>query len=268
MIFFLFDNGGTLIDDPFADALEVLRADGGAADAVARHGLPVTAWAPFLSAWAEENDRHSFPLASHFVQEESWINRALLRLARDGILDPGAVPDLAPRILARYRAAARALIVAQPQHATIKALFAGLKAAGHGVGVASNDRTVSTHALMSWTGYAEYLDVIVASEEMSSPDRRIEKPDQLFFIEALAKIGAAGGDVGKVVYVGDSETNDIATPKVMGITTVRYINARNPKSRVWLDHSETTTADYSYSDVGQMPALFATIVSDLEYPRG
>ncbi len=262
-MFFLFDNGGTLIDDPFAEALAALRADGAAADALAAHGLPADAWAAFLTAWAEENDRFSFPFASHFVQEETWVNRALLRLARGGTLDAGAVPDLAPRILARYRAAARALISAQPQHATIKAVFARLKDAGHGVGVASNDRAVSTHALMSWTGYAAYLDVIVASEEMSSPDRRIEKPDRLFFSEALARIGAAGAAPRRVVYIGDSETNDVATPKAMGIATVRYINARNPKSRAWLDHSETTAADYSYTDVAQMPALFATILAEL-----
>jgi FMN phosphatase YigB (HAD superfamily) len=262
MIVFLFDNGGTLTDDPFAPALELLREER-TLDDLAASGLPRAAQEQFLALWAEENDRFSFPFACHFLQEETWIVRALLRVAGpDGPVDSAVVPELAPRILRRYRTAVRAVLAAQPQHRAIAAIMAQLKAAGCAVAVASNDRAFATRAMMAWTGYAPHLDGVVTSEEMSSPHERVEKPAAAFFEKAIERLGAARIVADRVVYVGDSETNDVATPKAMGLTTVRYINQRNPKTRSWLDHTETTQADYCYRTVGEMPALFAAILRD------
>ncbi len=263
MIVFLFDNGGTLTDDPFAAALALLRAERGLDDLEAA-GLQLAAQEPLLAAWAEENDRVSFPFACHFLQEEFWIARALMRLAAPtGPVDPAAVPELAPRILRRYRTAARGVLAAQPQHPAVAAVMTQLKSAGCAVGVASNDRAFATPAIVAWTGYGNLVDIVVTSEGMSSPRERVEKPDRLFFTRAIETMAAAGIDATHVVYVGDSEANDVETPKAMGFTTVRYINRLNPRARVWLDHRGTTAADYSYETFAEMPGIFVRILREV-----
>lgn len=260
MIAVLFDNGGTLTDDPFEDTLALLRRERALAGL---DGLPATLVDRFLAAWSEENDGYSFPFASHFLQEETWISRALLRLAdSEGAPDPGDVPDLAPRILRRYRAAARRIVAAQPQLPALRRLLEALKARGCVVAVASNDRTFATRALMAWTGYAPFLDAVLVSEEMSTAAERIEKPDPRFFAKAIDRLGQRGLAPSRLIYVGDSEANDVAAPKALGFTTVRYINPNNPKSRTWLDHSQTTAADYAYRSVDELPALFDAIFEE------
>jgi FMN phosphatase YigB (HAD superfamily) len=259
MIAVLFDNGGTLTDDPFEDALALLRRERGLAGL---DGLPATLVDRFLAAWSEENDGYSFPFASHFLQEETWISRALLRLAdSEGAPDPGDVPDLAPRILRRYRAAVRRIVATQPQVPALIAVLKALKARGCVVAVASNDRTFATRALMAWTGYAPYLDAVLVSEEMSTAAERIEKPDPRFFARTIERLGQHGPAPSRLIYVGDSEANDVAAPKALGFTTVRYINPKNPKSRTWLDHSQTTAADYAYRSVDELAALFDEILN-------
>jgi FMN phosphatase YigB (HAD superfamily) len=268
MIAVLFDNGGTLTDDPFEDAIALLGQGDALADLEA-FGLPRALSLPFLTLWSEENDGHSFPLASHFIQEETWIIRALLRLAdAEGTPDPADVPELAPRILRRYRAAVRRIVGRQPQVGPLIAVLRTLKERGCLVGVASNDRTFATRALMAWTGYAPYLDVVLVSEELSTPAERIEKPDPRFFAMALERLVRQGIAPSRLVYVGDSEANDVVAPRLLGFTTVRYINARNPKSRTWLDHSQTTAADYAYRSVDELPALFDRILGDLAAKDG
>ena len=260
MIAVLFDNGGTLTDDPFEDAIAMLRQEHALADLDAS-GLPRGLSDRFLELWSEENDRHSFPFASHFIQEETWIGRALLRLGEaEGAPDAGDVPDLAPRILRRYRAAVRRLVAAQPQVGPLTNVLRMLKERGCAVGVASNDRTFATRALMAWSGYAPYLDFILVSEELSTASERIEKPDPRFFTKAIERLGERGVAPSRLIYVGDSEANDVATPRALGFTTVRYINPNNPKSRTWLDHSQTTAADFAYRSVGDLAALFAAIL--------
>lgn len=268
MIAVLFDNGGTLTDDPFEDAIALLGQGGALAD-LEGFGLPRALTARFLALWSEENDGYSFPFASHFIQEETWIVRALLRLAdAEGAPDPADLPELAPRILRRYRAAVRRIVGRQPQVGPLIAQLRTLKERGCLVGVASNDRTFATRALMAWTGYAPHLDVVLVSEELSTPAERIEKPDPRFFAKALERLGNRGMTPSRLVYVGDSEANDVAAPRSLGFTTVRYINARNPKSRSWLDHSQTTAADYAYRGVDELPALFDRILADLAVKDG
>lgn len=265
MIAFLFDNGGTLTDDPFAAALALLRRKR-VLDDLEPAGLPRAAIDPLLTAWAEENDRYSFPFACHFLQEEFWIARALMRLATPhGLIAPAAVPELAPRILRRYRAAARAVLAAQPQHPTVAAVMTQLKHAGCAVAVASNDRAFATPAIVAYTGYGDLIDIVVTSEGMSSPQERVEKPAPLFFTRAVETMNAAGFGASHIVYVGDSEANDVETPRAMGFTTVRYINRLNPKARAWLDHRETTAADYSYTAFTEMPDLFSRVLRDLGF---
>jgi len=236
-------------------------------DDLASAGLPHAAQERLLTAWAEENDRLSFPFACHFLQEEHWVTRALMRLSGPGgPIAPAAVPEIAPRALRRYRSAARRILSAQPQHSTVAAVMTQLKHAGCVVGVASNDRAFATPAIVAYTGYANLVDLVVTSEGMSTPQRRIEKPDPAFFTGTLEALRAAGFAPSRIVYVGDSEANDVETPKAMGWTTVRYINRLNPNARVWLDHRETTAADYSYENFTEMPELFARILADIGAP--
>src|SRR6267154_827680 len=66
MFLFLFDLGGTLINDPFADALAILRKSTRPYD-VGLPGFAEEAFDLFLETWTRENALYNFPLASHFL---------------------------------------------------------------------------------------------------------------------------------------------------------------------------------------------------------
>jgi hypothetical protein len=79
MILLLFDCGGTLVNDPFPSTMREL-ANYSLNDPDLSERL---VWKSFLEYWKDENATFNFPLASHFLQEELWIIRALGRLANE-----------------------------------------------------------------------------------------------------------------------------------------------------------------------------------------
>ena len=125
----LFDNGGTLTEDPFDTALVALRRDchNGKLD------LPFGTEdaETFFSYWDWGNRHTDIPSCSHYLQEELWPARALLRL--DGERKLGlapAIPLLVPRLLERYRAVALRLIQRQSQWPVYRETLEWLKELG------------------------------------------------------------------------------------------------------------------------------------------
>lgn len=83
----------------------------------------------------------------------------------------------------------------------------------------------------------------------------IRKPQVEFFERILDRLGMDVRDCSKVIMVGDSERNDIAPAKKMGMITVRYLNDRNPKDASWIDSEMRTDADHSYRDPEELKTL-------------
>ena len=117
--------------------------------------------------------------------------------------------------------------------------------------------------MLSWAQLDSYFHWIFTSESLSTPEQQIEKPQELFFSRIEQAIVATDGAIGKRIYVGDNELNDVEIPRRLGYVTVRYINKSNPADAVWLDHRTTTSASYQYADPQQLPTLVKTIVTDL-----
>lgn len=255
----LFDLGGTLIDDPFEEVLNALYAeclDGGHYWHIEKDAL-----ADFFNYWHEENLKTDYPFASHFLQEETWSIRALMRLNRTrGVPSTAEIPLLSLIILKRYRELARIQISTQPQLPLLKQIFAWLKSAGVIIGVASNDRKFATETMLVWAGLAEYLDWIFTSEGLSEKYPKAEKPALEFFHAIFNEIKRPLTEWHKIIYVGDSEKNDIIPARSFAICTVRYLNKRNLQNASWVDTTLESIADYQCSDREQLLGIFRKIL--------
>lgn len=240
----LFDLGATLIDDPFEDVLSRLEE----AD-YEPLGLPAGVFARLLDAWRAENRETNHPFASHFLQEEVWPARALLRIhAETGTPSHAALPVLASALLHGYRLRLAAAIARQPQLPAFRSMFDGLQARGITVGVASNDRELATRAMLAWAGLDRDLPYVFTSEGLSATVPGAEKPSPRFFEAALAAIGPAAWRMR--VYVGDSEQNDIVPARDLGFATVRYRSPRPQPAVMWRDDTDRTVGDAACVEPG------------------
>jgi FMN phosphatase YigB (HAD superfamily) len=262
MILTLFDLGGTLINDPFPDALDLIRASTSVAP-IGLNGLSESTVEQLLEAWKRENAAFNFPLASHFLQEEVWIIRALRAIVGEAAVDPGDLPLVAARLLVSYRSCAREVIASQKQLPDIKRSLETLLKHKVTIGVASNDRDFATKSMLSWAGLTPYFQWVFTSEGLSSPTQTIEKPQELFFQRVEETIAAALGPIAGKIYVGDHELNDVEIPNRLGYTTIRFFNKKNPADATWLDNRTKTQAAYFYDDPMQLPDLLNRILRDI-----
>jgi FMN phosphatase YigB (HAD superfamily) len=262
MFLFLFDLGGTLINDPFTDTLTVLRKSTRPHD-VGLPELPEGTFDLFLEEWAKENASYNFPLASHFLQEEIWIIRALGRLSGRDLVRPAEISTAAPLLLARYRLYVKEVVASQKQLPAIRAALKILQDDNLTVGVASNDRQFATQSMLAWSQLDSYFKWIFTSEGLSTPENPIEKPQALFFKSLEEKITRTQGPIQKKIYIGDNERNDVEAPKRLGYITVRFKNSSNPKNTTWLDDRAVTQASYCYSSAEELPDLIRIIIRDL-----
>ena len=265
MILVVFDNGGTLIADPFTATLERLRANTAALRDL-HNQLDVDLLDCIISCWVEENASFDFPFASHFLQEEVWILRALDRVMKqDGRITADCVPILAPQLLYTYRRLAQEIVERQPQIPKIKSCLRSLPQREKLIlAVASNDREFATHAMLKWAGLYESFDLIVTSEGLSTNNSVIQKPSDEFFVALESRVQTLTGNrISAKIHIGDNETNDIEAPSRLGYTTVRYINKFNPAEMKWLDHRSKTAAPYKYTDPAELYELLPRMIEEL-----
>lgn len=251
----LFDLGGTLIDDPFDDVLTlihpIIRAE------FMNRNIDEDAVPEFLANWREANLKSDHQFASHFLQEETWITEALLRLHHSRAIPPTQeIPFLSLTILRKYRELAAAQIGGQPQLSVLRELLQWLKTPETVVGVASNDREFATRTMLIWGDLERFTDCVFTSEGLSRKHAGAEKPAQEFFLAIFTELNRPIRLWNRVFYVGDSEKNDIIPARVLGIRTVRFINRSNPTSASWIDKTLTSVADYQCDERGQLLEIF------------
>jgi FMN phosphatase YigB (HAD superfamily) len=246
----LFDLGGTLIDDPFTDVLKKLQQEClKAPESVHLRGDCIT---NLFNYWRKENFKKDFAFASHFLQEESWLTSSLMLLnSSKGIPHLADLPLTSVTLLKRYRELAQVHISSQTQLPSLRKTLKILKMEGAIIGVASNDREFATRAMLTWANLFKYFDWVFSSEHLSEKYRGAQKPNLEFFQAIFSEIGKPIEEWNHVIYVGDSESNDILPARRMGFQTIRYVNKLNPRNSVWTDATMTTVADYRYSDRGQ-----------------
>ncbi len=259
----LFDLGGTLVDDPFQDTLRLLQQSWLVGGQIGRIFSTLSAQ-EFVNAWQIENDTYNFPLASHFLQEEIWINRAFHRIGRNQSVQWDIIPVTAAQLLAQYRDVARQVIASQPQLSYIRRALEILRANDFMLGVASNDKETSARAMLCWAGLDRYFQWIFTSEGFSTPLEPIEKPNKLFFTKIDQALDRSGATFKHKIFVGDNERNDIERPNSLGYIAVRYINRNARATASWLDPRTTTQASYKYDHPNQLIELFSTIMRDLK----
>ncbi len=255
--FVLFDLGGTLIFDPFAEVLSRLEEDLRAGRT--RSPFPADAVGRFLEDWARVNNELNFPFAAHFLQEEAFIWQAILGRIED--VEPAARADL-PLVLAElllaYRSLARRAIAEQAHLPALRAMLADLTGRGVVLGVASNDREYATRALLAWSGLAPSFRFVFTSEGLSRRYEGAEKPSPVFFEAVKREAGIAPGQ-DRCYYVGDDEKRDVETPRACGFGTIRLlVEAGSAKS--WVDDPAHSSADHVARSLDDLAALFRRLL--------
>lgn len=252
---FIFDLGDTLIDDPFET---VLGDPGLRQDLRRRHEFLAeeTVCDAFLANWRIANREIDFPFASHFAQEEPWI-QAALRAAVPALKDPASV---GPDLLSLYRARVADVVARQTQLPVLRDVMQWLRATGAAVWVASNDRAFATPSLLAWAGLDVYVDRIFVSESLSRTYPKAEKPNFEYFKAIVSAGGLDEANLARAVHIGDSELRDIAPARALGMTTVRYRAPTAGRAATWRDNAEVTAAHYAYSDRTLLKPILAQIL--------
>jgi FMN phosphatase YigB (HAD superfamily) len=253
----LFDSGGTLIDDPFRDVLQDLRPECAGVQHFPKEADTV---ATFFEYWQQENLQTNFPFASHFLQEEAFIVTALTQLnASHGVPDLGWIPVISVALLKRYRELAFLQISRQPQMPLLRELLVRLKALRVNVAVASNDRDSAARAMLYWAGLIDHLDWVLTSEGLSRKYANAEKPKLEFFHAIFEEIGRPLAGWDRVVYVGDSEKNDIVPARQLGIVTIRYVD-RQVQRATWLHNPSESAAEHCFTERKQLSEIISLVL--------
>jgi FMN phosphatase YigB (HAD superfamily) len=198
-------------------------------------------------AWKEENSTFDFPFASHFLQEEVWLIRAALRINDlNGLATRSNLPTMIPTILGRYRALAKQNIARQSHLDILRSAIKALRQEGHCVGVASNDREFATRAMLTWAGLDLHLSFVFTSEGLSQKFPAAEKPAPEFFRAIETELRQINKLTEPIVYVGDSEMNDIIPSLGVGWIPVRFFNPSHIETAPWVATYNTTVAPVSF----------------------
>lgn len=247
-----------MIDDPFDDIVTAPEFVELVQDAVPqlRHAGDC---ANFVERWRDANRKIDFRFASHFAQEEVWIQKAL----HDIGTDDRALLVSSVSILGIYRSRLSAAISSQRSLPIVRQTLQWLRSLGVQVHLASNDRRFATPAFVRWAGLDPFVDRIFVSEELCESVPRAEKPNAEFFLALLDELGVRQSEFHCVAYVGDSERNDIEPALKLGLVAVRYINPKSDQSKIWLDSDKVTKARYVYGHPIQLKDLLGRMLLDM-----
>ena len=222
----VFDWGNTLVFDPF-DTLMPKASERAViiAHDLFHHNLNK---AKFAEAWSEANSNLNFQFASHFSQEEPWIQAGL---------KGAGVPDdirvlLGPQILVEYRKGFRELLERDPRKTELRQTLEELHNRGKHLAVLSNDRSFTPRATLTWLGVVDLFDHFLTSEEIG-----IEKPDPKVFEVASERFGKPISDV---IYVGDDPIRDVQCAHNAGARAILYVPPEQYRStKSWRDYSQS-----------------------------
>lgn len=180
-----FDLDGTLVDTA-PDLIAVLNAMLVEAD---RSPVSYAAARRLIGGGAEALLRHGFE-------------------ASGAALDPARLPDMTERFVHRYLER-----IAQESRAFdgVEEALDDLAEAGALLCVCTNKLTRLSVALLDQLGLVDRFAAVVGPDQTSA-----RKPDAAHFHDAVR---AAGGDPGRALLVGDSET-DVSTARAAGVPSV------------------------------------------------
>lgn len=221
-----FDWGNTLVMDPFPNivrdiAVKIVES--------LHSAVPDFQVSPtdILETWSRVNKEVNFPYASHFAQEEVFIQHALKQL---GFPD-AEIPILSPEILVMYREEFRKRLENDTElQNELKTTFLGLYNKGKKIAVLSNDRASTPRSTLAWLGVAHLVSAFVTSEEV-----RIEKPDPVFFNATAERVGLK---LKGMVYVGDDPVRDVDGAHKAGVKAILFIpKSEHQSSTSWRDYS-------------------------------
>jgi HAD superfamily hydrolase (TIGR01549 family) len=220
----VFDWGNTLVFDPF-DTLAPRVAESAANIALREFEFTLD-YPKFLSAWSRSNSELNFPFASHFSQEEPWIQQGLREA---GV--PEEIRSLfGPQILSEYRLSFKTLLENDPRRKELRETLEAFKNKGKHLAVISNDRSFTPKATLTWLGIADLFDHFLTSEEIG-----IEKPDPRVFEVAAERFGRPIGDI---IYVGDDPIRDVQCAHKAGAKAILYVPPEKYRSsKSWRDYS-------------------------------
>lgn len=237
----LFDYGNTLEMDPFNTILKRHKQD--FLDILQRHGYGSLM---FPEYWQRANKEMNWKYASHFSQEEPFIQRAL-----EAYNVPAAKRTvLAPKILTAYRRFLTQHRTKYPNKFIVKEVLTSLKEKKKLRGILSNDREWAPRSCMETYGVLDLFNNIFTSESIG-----LEKPDPKIFEHVCDAMATEPEDM---CYVGDDPVRDIQCPKQLGIKTVLFVPpGKYKQSESWRDYNAKISErpDAVITDLRELPKL-------------
>ncbi len=217
----IFDQGNTLIIDPFSGILELHKHE--FRGLCAKYGVEVSE-KELTDQWIKANREVDFPYLSHFMQEEPIVQRALagLKVAEE------TAAQLGLELLKEYRACYQAFIRTDPRTAEVRETLGELKKRGKRLGVFSNDRVLGLGMALNLMAIRPLFEYVETSESTG-----FEKPDPRVFEHIIAHFGLAPEEI---VYVGDDQIRDIDAAKKHGLKAVWYKVDSRRYSEPWRDY--------------------------------
>jgi len=206
----VFDQGNTLIMDPFEKVLELKRDE--FLNLFKKYGINIDIQ-KFIDAWKKSNNNIDYPYISHFCQEEPIIQDALKSLL------PYISAFLKLELLLEYRKGAKKVIESDPRNIEVKKTLQTLKDRGQNLGVFSNERIIGLSMNLKWGGIEHYFGYIETSESIG-----IEKPDLRVFEHILNHYRIPAS---LITYVGDDPFKDIDPAKEKGLNAILHLTDKN-----------------------------------------
>jgi len=221
----VFDQGNTLIMDPFQKVMELEKDE--FRKLFADHRISIDT-PKVIEAWTRANKEVDYPDIGHFFQEEPIIQEALRHLG----IPAEVAAFLGLELLKEYRTGLKAVIESDPRTQEVRRTLQELKASGKRLGVFSNDRAVSLGMVLSHMGIEHLFEYIETSESIG-----IEKPDLRVFDHLLAHFGLPPH---RVAYVGDDPIRDIDPAKAKGLKAILHSVDGALYGEAWRDYSAAT----------------------------
>lgn len=254
----IFDLGGTLIANPFAEAFDRIKDQ---LSEITPGALGSEEIVRFLDAWKLVDRNLSFPFASHFLQEEQFIAVAAWRSFQSTHrLKSGDYLHWQATVLDRYRREALRVVAQQEGLPAVRGALSAAKRRGYRLAVGSNDRCWAPGAMLEAAGLLEYFDHVASSEALSFAAPGAEKPTATFFRQLEVEM-AIQFTKSHTYYVGDDEVRDIRSVTDLPLTPVRYFGG-TPQSTSWLDTPPETVAPHSFSHFDEFHAMIERGVFD------
>jgi HAD superfamily hydrolase (TIGR01549 family) len=217
----VFDQGNTLLMDPFPKVMELKKEDFG--NLFRGHGINYSAQ-KIIDSWADSNKKIHYPYIGHFFQEEPIVQDALRSLE----IQSDVASILTLDLLKVYRMGLKQYIKSDPRTKEVRRTIQQLKSRKKRLGVFSDDRIVALDIVLEYMDISQEFEYIYTSEKIG-----IEKPDPGVFEHILNYFKVQPQEV---IYVGDDPVRDIYPSKKKGFKAILYDVDKKKYSSTWKDY--------------------------------